>query len=173
MHSANCLTGALHRNYCPANHRGTSVLGAGRKRTLCSESPLEKHFERIYIGFPFARSSHLKPVRDTAWRCQFADAWLFVGATGRSPTFRENCGRQETRTNKHNAGKMTIGSHKDTKGKGTISGQIEGKGKIQIQHSRLPNFPACGANPFDATKRNQKSPLGAGPFICKRELPQG
>ena len=66
------LPHGLHRNYCPANHGGTSVPGAGRNRTLCSESPLERHFERIYIGFPFARSSHLKPVRDMAWRSQSA-----------------------------------------------------------------------------------------------------
>ena len=59
---------------------------------------------------------------------------------------------------------MTIGSHKDTKGTAAISGQIEGKGKIHSPH--ISPIPCLRRVPFDTTKRNQKSPLGAGPSIC-------
>ena len=94
---------------CPASNGGTSVLGAGRNRTLCSESPLERQFERIYIGFPFARSCHLKPVCHTAWRYRFADAWFFFCRGDRPVAL--GSGKQQS------AGKTTISSHKGTKGK--------------------------------------------------------
>ena len=33
-----------------------------------------------------------------------------------------------------------------------------------------PQFPCLRRVPFDATKRNQKSPLGAGPYICTARI---
>ena len=45
------------------------------------------------------------------------------------------------------------------------------KGENLIQHPHLPKFPASGGVPFEATKRNQKSPLGAGPAICIAQIP--
>ena len=73
-----------------------------------------------------------------------------------------------------------------------FSRQLERKGERQIQHPLLPKFPAFGGGrkekgksnlksispqipclrrvPFEATKRNQKSPPGAGPVICTARI---
>ncbi len=127
---------------------------------LCT-SPLERHFERIYIGFPFARSSQLKPVGDMDWRYQFQIPGFCRGDRPVALEFRENSSLQETSSNKHNAGKMTIGSHKGTKGKAAISGQIEGKGKTNSTFTS-PHIPCLRRVPFET------EPKGRPPYAIAR-----
>ena len=64
------------------------------------------------------------------------------------------------------AGKTTIGSHKDTKGTAAISQRSAKNENPRLKKTTSPQFPCLRRVPFDATKRNQKSPLGAGPSIC-------
>ena len=52
---------------------------------------------------------------------------------------------------------------------------LEAIGENQIQHlpkftDESPQFPCLRRVPFDTTKRNQKSPLGAGPSICTARI---
>ena len=51
-----------------------------------------------------------------------------------------------------------------------FGGEGEKRAKLNLR-STSPQIPCLRRVPFEATKRNQKSPLGAGPAICTARIP--